>query len=75
MTHKKDYYGVSRKILTICSRNAVEIITVSEPTVRRRIKNKDCYLLLLSIIMSFEAFVYSVITEFESAYGFTFTNL
>ena len=25
--------------------------------------------------MSFEAFVYSVITEFESAYGFTFTNL
>ena len=51
----------------------------SLPCPLKKKKKKNCYLLLLSNIMSFKdscfKFVYSVITEFKSTKGLKFTNL
>ena len=70
--HKKNYCRVSRKALAICRRSAVEIITVSEPTVKRRIKTVISCRFQVSCHLKILASVYSVNTEFKSAYGFKF---
>ena len=53
----------------------VKIITVSEPTVRRKIKTVISCGFQISCHFMILAFVYSVITELKSALGFTFRNL
>ena len=60
--HKENYCSVSGKTLKIC-RSVVKIITVSEPTVRRKKKTVISCGFQISCHFMILAFVYSVITE------------
>ena len=66
--HKENYCSVSGKTLKIFKNlSVVKIITVSESTVRRKIKTVISCGFQISCHFMILAFVYSVITELKSA--------